>query len=182
MADDVDNGGQGAFARVVAEYEARLLRYVARLTGNASSAEDIVQETLVKFARRWRDTMEPSPQMQGWLYRVAHNEAIDHARREARLRALHLRHSEEAAEQFAPDHARPESGATAADRGAAAERALATLTERERELVTLKVYECKSYKEISEITGLTVGNVGYILHHAMRKLAARLSGGEDANK
>ena len=38
----------------------------------------------------------------------------------------------------------------------------------------LKVYEEKSYREISEITELTEGNVGYILHHAMKKLAKML--------
>ena len=44
----------------------------------------------------------------------------------------------------------------------------------------LKVYEEKSYKEIGEITGLSTGNVGYILHHAMKKLAKELrkEGGE----
>lgn len=181
MADDGDKGGQGAFARVVAEYESRLLRYVARLTGNASSAEDIVQETLVRLARSWHDALEPSPQLQGWLYRVAHNEAIDHLRRESRLRILHRRHAEEQGEMFARDHARddvdPDSG-----RAAAAEKALQCLSDRERELVTLKVYERKSYKEISAITGLTVGNVGYILHNAMKKLAAILARGEDESK
>jgi DNA-directed RNA polymerase specialized sigma24 family protein len=41
-------------------------------------------------------------------------------------------------------------------------------------MVILKVYEEKSYKEISEITGLSVSNVGYILHFAMKKLAEEL--------
>lgn len=48
------------------------------------------------------------------------------------------------------------------------------LNHREQQLVILKVYEEKSYREISGITGLTVGNVGYILHHAMKKLARHL--------
>ena len=39
----------------------------------------------------------------------------------------------------------------------------------------LKVYEEKSYREIADETGLTVGNVGFILHSAMKKLAAKLS-------
>lgn len=181
MATDGGKGGQGVFARVVAEYESRLLRYVARLTGNASSAEDIVQETLVKLARRWRGALEPSPQLQGWLYRVAHNEAMDHERRESRLRALHARQAEEQGEQFAADPAPGDSGGHE-DLGDAAADALRGLSDRERELVTLKVYERKSYKEIAEITGLSVGNVGYILHHAMRKLAEKLAHREDAGQ
>ncbi|MGI6495230.1 MAG: RNA polymerase sigma factor [Kiritimatiellia bacterium] len=177
MGSPDDSSRQGSFARVVAAYEARLLRYVARLTGNASAAEDIVQETLVRLARRWREPMEPSPQLQGWLYRVAHNEAVDYARREARRNALHLRHAKEQ-ETLSPSVAQPAGGA-GDGYGEVVSEALRSLSDRERELVTLKVYEGRSYKEIAEITGLTVGNVGYILHHAMRKLAAMLADGEE---
>ena len=41
-------------------------------------------------------------------------------------------------------------------------------------VVILKIYEAKSYHEISDITGLTEGNVGYILHHSLRTLASGL--------
>jgi RNA polymerase sigma-70 factor (ECF subfamily) len=58
-----------------------------------------------------------------------------------------------------------------------ARSALRSLSPREQQLVILKVYEEKSYREISEITGLTSGNVGYILHHAMRKMAQLLKKG-----
>ena len=48
---------------------------------------------------------------------------------------------------------------------------LKSLSIREQQVVTLKVYEERSYREIAQITGLSEGNVGYILHHAMQKLA-----------
>ena len=48
-----------------------------------------------------------------------------------------------------------------------------------RALIVLKVYEERSYKEIAEIAGLSVGNVGFILHTAMKKLAAVLERGGD---
>ena len=178
MASPDDPSRQGAFARVVAVYQTRLLRYVARLLGNASAAEDVVQETLVRLARRWREPVEPSPRLQGWLYRVAHNEAVDHIRREARRDALHRRHAAER-EPFAPDDPARPAGEASGERGESVARALAGLSERERNLVTLKVYEGKSYKEIAEICGLSVGNVGFILHQAMRKLASRLASGEE---
>lgn len=44
---------------------------------------------------------------------------------------------------------------------------------KERELVTLKFQQGLSYKEISEVTGMTVGNVGYVLHHALKELKSR---------
>jgi RNA polymerase sigma-70 factor (ECF subfamily) len=48
-------------------------------------------------------------------------------------------------------------------------------------LVTLKVYEEKSYKEIAELTGLGIGNVGFILHGAMKKLAGHLEASKEAD-
>jgi len=60
------------------------------------------------------------------------------------------------------------------DEAARAVKALHTLSLRDQQLVILKIYEGKSYKEISDITELTVSNVGYILHHAMKKMAKEL--------
>lgn len=160
-----------AFEAVVSEYEGPLLRYATRVTRNENTAQDIVQETLIRLLRSWRDELTPSPQLSSWLYRVAHNCAVDHMRKESRRHLLHTRHAEESDLSVAPDRGR---GDRVSDEAARAAAALQTLSLRERQLVILKVYESKSYREISEIAGLSVGNVGYILHHAMKKLAAEL--------
>jgi len=160
-----------AFEAVVSEYEGPLLRYAGRLLTDRDAAQDVVQNTFIKLFRRWKDELKPSPQVSSWLYRVAHNGAVDYLRKENRRRDLHQRHAREHPE-FAP-----------ADRGDAfrvsedahrAVKALRELSLREQQLVVLKVYEEKSYREIAEIAGLTVSNVGYILHHAMKKMAATL--------
>ena len=70
--------------------------------------------------------------------------------------------------------AKSQGGDCFTDAGEQAAVALQTLSLREQQLVILKVYEEKSYREISDITGLTVSNVGYVLHHAMKKLAREL--------
>jgi RNA polymerase sigma-70 factor (ECF subfamily) len=160
-----------AFNAVVAHYEGALLRYAGRLVGASDAAQDIVQSTFIKLYRRWGDSMEPTSQMSSWLYRVAHNCAVDHVRNESRRRLLHLKHADESPASIEPDRGRGFRISEAAERAAGA---LAALSLRERQLVILKVYEEKSYKQISDITGLTVSNVGYILHHAMKKLAAEL--------
>ncbi len=163
-----------AFNGIVAAFEGPLLRYAARLTNSATAAEDVVQNTFVKFIRLWKGPYEASGEVSAWLYRVAHNEAVDLVRNEARRQKLHEEHGREAFAQPSPE---PEPGDAALD----AARALDRLSERERSLVILKVYEEKSYREIAEITGLTVSNVGVILHGAMKKLANALHGKERAN-
>ncbi len=162
---------QEAFSAVVDAYQGALLGYVARILAQRSAAEDVVQNVLVKCAAHWKSAMEPSTALAAWLYRVAHNEAVDANRRELRRWRLHRSHAED------PALGQAESAADRtpiSDRAATAEDALGVLSERERQLVALKVYEEKSYREIAEITGLSSGNVGFILHGAMRKLAVRL--------
>lgn len=165
-----------ALNELVATYESALLRHAARLTGNAAAAEDVVQNAFIKLIRRWKGPLAPSPPLAGWLYRVVHNEAVDHVRHEARRHELYASHARDRATRQAAEVARPPEPS---ERAAAAAAALARLPERERLLVTLKVYEDKSYREIAEIAGLSVGNVGFILHHAMKKLARILQGEED---
>jgi len=53
--------------------------------------------------------------------------------------------------------------------------AIGQLRPRYRELLLLKVQERKSYKEIAQITGLSVTNVGFLLHQAVKELAKGLS-------
>lgn len=160
-----------AFEAIVSEYEAGLLRYAARLVNDYNVAQDVVQDTFIKLFRKWKEELEPSPKISSWLYRVAHNCAVDYLRKETRHHVLHRRQAKERRQFVAPDRGEGFRISAEAERAAIA---LEMLDMRERQLVVLKVYEEKSYKEISDITGLTVSNVGYILHHAMKKLAVEL--------
>lgn len=153
---------------MVSAFEAPLLRYAQRVSRNAAMAEDIVQNAFVKLIRAWKGDFENTPELSAWLYRAVHNEAVDLIRSEERRRRLHMEHGDEAMAQ--PDHATGEP----TEAGAIAAEALDLLPARERELVVLKIFEEKSYREIAEITGLSVGNVGVTLHGAMKKLASIL--------
>ncbi len=158
-----------AFEAVVHHYEGRLLRYAATILNNEHLAQDVVQDVFIRLFRSWRDSFEPGPAMSSWLFRTAHNRAVDVIRKHERRNQVEQEHFETSQEPL-DSH----GGTGRRDRKADVEAALRMLPSRERGLIVLKVFEEKSYKEISAITGLTVGNVGYILHHAMRKLADML--------
>ena len=160
-----------AFDTVVSTYEGPLLRYVSRIVLDWDAAQDVVQNTFLRLFKRWKEELSPSPQLSSWLYRVAHNCAVDYLRRETRKTNLHQEHARETPAYMPPDRG---EGFRIGEAAESAAEALASLPLRERQLVVLKIYEEKSYKEISEITGLTVSNVGYILHYAMKKMAAIL--------
>jgi RNA polymerase sigma factor (sigma-70 family) len=179
MKQNADNTGRRAedFEAVVATYEGALLRYAMRLLNRNTIAQDVVQEAFLKLFRSWQDAYAPSPQLAAWLYRVTHNEAVDYLRKETRRDQVHEGHAEGAPDMHPPDCG---NESRVSDEAHQAAQVLRTLSLREQQLVILKVYEEKSYREISEITGLTVTHVGYILHTAMKKMAQALRPPEDA--
>ncbi len=160
-----------AFDALVSEYEGVLLRYVTRIVRSHDAAQDIVQDAFIKLFQGWEGELRPSSEISSWLYRVAHNCAVDYLRKETRRTLLHNRHAEESDDFIHPNRGEAFRLNESAENAAAA---LHKLSLRDQQLIILKIYEEKSYKEISEITGLSVGNVGYILHYALKKLAEEL--------
>jgi RNA polymerase sigma-70 factor (ECF subfamily) len=77
--------GRRRFLELVADLRPELHRYCARMTGSVADGEDIVQETLAR-AYYLLPEMDEVPAFRPWLFRIAHNRALDHLRRyEARM-------------------------------------------------------------------------------------------------
>jgi RNA polymerase sigma-70 factor (ECF subfamily) len=171
-AESSDRDSLGAF---VGRYQDSLLRFAGRLLGDLDAAQDVVQDTFLQVARNPQCLFDVDS-CHNWLLRVARNLGISRLRREARTR----RHAEalrRRAEKEAALRAEAASSALEAEEARRQVRAeVDRLKPRYREVLLLKVQEDKSYREIAEITGLTVTNVGYILHRAMKELSARLQG------
>lgn len=148
---------------VVARYEGPLVRYAARLTGDADRARDVVQDTFLRLCQQ--DPAQLDGHLAAWLYQVCRHRALDVRRKEKRMHAI--------APERLDDHAiGPDSSLEAQrrDEHQAILGLLAALPERQQEVVRLKFQNGLSYREISEITGLTVSNVGYLLHTALKRV------------
>ena len=76
----VQHEGRRRFLELVADLRPELHRYCARMTGSVADGEDIVQETLAR-AYYVLPEMETMPALRPWLFRIAHNRALDHLRR-----------------------------------------------------------------------------------------------------
>ena len=76
-----------AFERLLGDLRPKLHRYCARMTGSVIDGEDVVQEALVKAIDAFPPA-EPIANLEGWLFRIAHNAALDFLRRRARQDAL----------------------------------------------------------------------------------------------
>lgn len=153
--------------------ESPLLSYALRLVGAREPAEDLVQEAFMRLHRQFAEIREP----RRWLYRTVHNLALNHRRDRARLTPLQ---PDPAAEGVpVPETADPQplpDEQIARIEGIGLVRlSLAGLDERSRELIRLKFHEELSYAEISARTGLKTGHVGYLLHHALKAIAAEMA-------
>ena len=79
-----------AFDRLLGELRPKLHRYCARMTGSVIDGEDVVQEALIKAIEAF-DEAASIANPEGWLFRIAHNAALDLLRRRARQRGASCR-------------------------------------------------------------------------------------------
>jgi RNA polymerase sigma factor (sigma-70 family) len=155
-----------------AALESPLLSYALRLVGERGLAEDIVQETFMRLHSHFAEVREP----RRWLYRTAHNLALNQRRATNKIIPLDPGESEgiRQAETYDPQPLPDEQIARLEGIGLV-RLSLESLDERSRELIRLKFHENLSYKEISARTGLKIGHVGYLLHHAIKAIADELA-------
>jgi RNA polymerase sigma-70 factor (ECF subfamily) len=155
-------------AVALAEHEGPLLRYALRLTGNVERARDVVQETFLRLCAE--QPAELDGHLRAWLFRVCRHRAVDQLRKE-RPMASWDPVAESACEAIEPPQQRLEADETAD----LAQRLVAELPARQQEVVRLKFQSGLSYREIAEVTGLTVSHVGVLLHTAIKSLRTQLT-------
>ena len=156
-----------------AALESPLLSYALRFLGDRALAEDVVQEAFMKLHVQFAEVREP----RRWLYRTVHNLALNHQRQDKKVVSLdvHWEGAPDTSKETTDPEPLPDEQIIRWEGIGLVRLSLSALDERSRELVRLKFDEELSYKQISERTGLTVGHVGYLLHHALKTIAAELS-------
>ncbi|HYP16922.1 MAG TPA: sigma-70 family RNA polymerase sigma factor [Opitutus sp.] len=159
----------GFLERIFAEQQAPLTRYAARLLGDPDRARDVVQDTFVRLMA------QPAEAVDGhaveWLFTVCRNRAMDVLRKENRMK----RFEDGEAERVTAIEPRPGRALEREETHAAVLRMIDHLPRNQQEVVRLKFQNGFSYKEISRITSLSVGNVGFLIHTAVARLRAEFA-------
>jgi RNA polymerase sigma factor (sigma-70 family) len=167
-------------------WEAPLLRYATSFVG-PERARDVVQETFLRlWERRPTDAVSTSSGasradegLAPWLFTVCRNRVVDIARKEGRMQITTQKTSEEVvfrSLEGAGAAATP-FDAMARDQDSGRLRAaVEMLPERQRELVRLRYQGGLSYKDIATTLNLSVSNVGFLLHGAIKSLRTTLGG------
>lgn len=151
--------------------ESPLLSYALRLTGDLNTAEDIVQEAFMRLHTQFETVEDP----RRWLYRSVHNLALNHQRDNRKIVPLQENPPGGAAPEELDPQPLPDQQIARWEGIGLVRLALDNLDAKTRELIRLKFEEDLSYKDISARTGLSVGNVGYLLHHALKAIGDELT-------
>jgi RNA polymerase sigma-70 factor (ECF subfamily) len=168
-------GDSSALAQVLDRFWAPLVSYARRILPDGDEAEDIVQETMVRLWDR-RAEWTPSQQLQGFLYRITRNLALNEQKR-ARVRSQWISRSS----QEPPN--RPPTPLDLAERvqlRETLEEAIASLPPRRREVFILARYHGHSYREIAEIMDISPQTVANHMTAALEELRVRLRQEMDA--
>jgi len=152
------------------EFEGPLLRYAQRITGDVERARDVVQET---FLRLWKeDAAELDGRLPQWLFTVCRNLALDVRRKEQRMTSLaELTHPRDFQKSLGcSEDPPPDETAATADAAEQVAGWLNRLPANQQEVIRLKFQNGLKYKQIAEITGLSVTNVGFLIHKGIAAL------------
>ncbi len=146
-------------------YESQLIAYATNiLHGDMERAREVVQDTFLRLFVAEPDKVRSA--LKAWLYTVCRNRALDVLRKDQRLEIG----DDEKVLAFTDQRADPSAAAETNELGARAWELVELLSANQREVIRLKfVHDC-SYKDIARITGLTIGNVGFLMHMGLKKL------------
>jgi RNA polymerase sigma-70 factor, ECF subfamily len=153
-------GAEGGFEELVRRYQRPIAAYVYRMVGDYESALDLTQEIFIKVynsLRRYRSEFKFST----WIYKIAHNSAVDHLRRTSTREQSLISGPED--DQFElpleSNRPSPEQESERKERRIEIESVVRGLPASYRELVILRHSQDLTYEEIVEVTGLPLGTV-----------------------
>lgn len=159
-----------AFNLLVRQYQQRLYSFIRRMVTDHDEAKDVLQEVFVKAWKKM-DGFRGDAQLYSWLYRITHNECLNHLRKQKRGLFVsedsvieRLTTTLDSSEHFSGDTIQQKL-----------QRAVMRLPDKQRAVFTMKYFQELKYETISEITGTSVGALKSSYHIAVKKIEDWLS-------
>lgn len=145
LVDRAKGGDSQAFGLLYDRFQPEILRYLTYRTRDAETAEDLTQQVFLKAWQAIPRFEQRGVPFKAWLYRMAHNQMVDHFRTH--------KPTSELGDFDMPDGADQESALLAVEMNEALQRALDRLSEDHRQVLVLRFLMEKSAREIGEVMG-----------------------------
>jgi len=175
----VKAGDSSAFNYLVQKYRRPMLSFMYRMAHNATTAEDLAQEVFLRVYRS-RTSYEASAKFTTWLYRIATNLAVNHARDRRHERPENTVSLDEPDENtgltmdVADTSLSTEEAIIRRERMAAIRQRVQALPERQRVAVMMHKYQQMDYRQIADILKLSESAVKSLLFRAYETLRVQL--------
>jgi RNA polymerase sigma-70 factor (ECF subfamily) len=150
-----------------------IYRYLYRYVGDAAQAEDLTSEVFVRLLQVLSTRRAPREHLQGWLYRVAHNLAMDLFRERAKGTSLELDERLAAADDLPPaqlqKHQEQEH----------LRAAIQQLSPDQQQVIVLRFGEGFKIRKVAQLLGKSEGAVKILQHRAVKRLRRLLANEEE---
>jgi RNA polymerase sigma factor (sigma-70 family) len=155
--------------KAVEEHESALIGYARIFVHDLDRARDVVQDTFILLCQQ--DPDEVREHIKSWLLTASRSRCLDMLRKDKRIEPIDdLRWQKVAGSEAAPDEQ-----ADSDEQVAHVMRFMDRLAKNQREVIFLKFQQGMSYAEIRGVTGLTEGNIGFLIHTGLKRLREWLS-------
>lgn len=148
------------------EHEGALLGYAYSILHDRELAQDIVQDTFMRLCQQ--APADVDGHLKSWLFTVCRNRALDWLRKHRREESL----EDQAWEDLPNTSELPDAQLDTMDRGEQVFQWLQRLSANQRDVLLLKFQQGYSYEEIHQITGLSLSNIGFLIHAGLKRLRA----------
>ena len=153
-----------ALAEIYDRHAETIYHYAYRFVGDAHVAEDLTSEVFLKLLQVLGTSRAPREQLQGWLYRVARNLAVDWFRQQAKGVQISLN------EQVTPGGDSPASRLEQQQLHQDLREAISRLAPGQQQVIILRFGEGRKIREIGRLMGKSEGSIKLMQYRAMRKL------------
>ena len=168
------NGSAYAWEKLVKRYETQIFNYSVRLTGNSSDAMDLMQEVFLGVYRNLH-RFRGDAKFTSWIFRIAHNKAVDMNRRR-RLLSNQLRINDDEFDilDILPGDTgnEPDEKLGTQQQNGKITRMLGRLSLEQRLVVEFKVFQSLTFDEIAVMQDISANTVKTRFYTALKKLKA----------
>lgn len=174
------NGDESAFKQIFLTYGDFVYNTGLKILGNTHDAEEIVQEVFVNIHSKIKSFKFES-KFKTWVYRIAVNTALNYAKKNTALKNKKLKYKNDINSQSKPStNQNFYSNFDTKQKQDMLEKMLGVLTPEQRVCLLLRTKEELSYKEIAEITGISVDSVRSRIKRSREKLLTKRKDFTDA--